>query len=108
MEEEMELQVKGKDTKYNIMKMAWNQESEVLDSSPIISFCENIKKLNLKSYYPDKHTYSCKSSSIFAFVSKGDGRRHLFVQSLIKHLLSTCSVPHTVLGTKETMMRKNS
>lgn len=39
----MELQVKRKDAKYNIMKMAWNWESEVLDSSPIICFCENIK-----------------------------------------------------------------
>lgn len=42
--EEMELQGKGKHTKYdNIIEMAWNLESEVLDSRPIICFCENIK-----------------------------------------------------------------
>lgn len=40
----MELQVKGKDTKYNnIMEMVWNLESEVLDAGPVICFYENIK-----------------------------------------------------------------
>lgn len=44
MEEEMEFQVKGKDTKYSHRReTVWNLESEVLDSSPIICFCENIK-----------------------------------------------------------------
>lgn len=44
LEEEMEHQMKGKDTKHNIiMEMAWNWESEVLESNCIICFCENIK-----------------------------------------------------------------